>query len=456
MKEFLLSIVRRTVRFKANPVRDLALSGATSFDWKSTGDHPVFDLEPEERGEAVPSGWVYVEARMMRRGAHLVARLYIDTGAGFSDAESIFIPATRAGNIKQIIKIPRGARRLRLAPMRSEGVVRLDFLRITEISGVERIVRMMEWVAGDIIKFKNTGQAKKYNIIWRRLLVDLKGVYEDCAKLRFHSAPLDYDSYVKKFDTLRQSEVALIRRHMSSFAKRPLISILISVREVSIDYLKSAIQSVFEQIYEEWELCIVADEGGDPKIASYLRSLPERDGRVKVVFLSAGESVSTAMNGALESAAGEFAAILDQKDVLSAAALYFTVAKINEIDDLNIIYSDTDEIDDDGVRGNVRFNSSWNPDLFFSSDNISRSATYRTSLVREIGGFRAEYEGGQDYDLALRCVKRSASSQICHIPRVLYHFRRCGEPGSVDLDVKIVPAWRGSGRFPSFSKISLG
>ncbi|MCM3396209.1 hypothetical protein M3651_28255, partial [Cytobacillus oceanisediminis] len=63
--------------------------GATSFDWKSTGDHPLFDLEPEERGETVPSGWVYVEARMMRRGAHLVARLYIDTGAGFSDAESI-------------------------------------------------------------------------------------------------------------------------------------------------------------------------------------------------------------------------------------------------------------------------------------------------------------------------------------------------------------------------------
>ncbi|QFR08615.1 family 2 glycosyl transferase [Burkholderia contaminans] len=372
----------------------------------------------------------------MRRGAHLVARLYIDTGTGFSDAESIVIPATRAGNIKQIIKIPRDTRRLRLAPMRSEGIVRLDFLRITEISGVERIFRMMEWVAGDIIKFKNTGRARKYNITWGRLLTDLKGAYEDCAKLRFHSVPLDYDSYVRKFDTLRQSEIDSIRRHMRSFARRPLISILIPVCGESIGHLKSAIQSVFEQIYAEWELCIAVDEDVDSETASYLKSLSEGDGRVKVVFLSAGGSVSTSSNGALAAAAGEYVAILDQKDVLSSAALYFVVAKINEIDDLNIIYSDADEIDGDGVRGNVCFKSSWNPDLFFSSDNISRSATYRTSLVRELGGFRAEYEGGQGYDLALRCVKRSVSSQICHIPRVLCHFRRRGEPGSVDPSVE--------------------
>ncbi len=372
----------------------------------------------------------------MRRGAHLVARLYIDTGSGFSDAESIVIPATRAGNIKQIIKIPRDTRRLRLAPMRSEGIVRLDFLRITEISGVERVFRMMGWVVGDIIKFKNTGRAKKYNITWGRLLVDLRGAYEDCAKLRFHSAPLDYDSYVRKFDTLRQSEVASIRRHMSSFAKRPLVSILIPVCGVSIGYLKSAIKSVFEQIYAEWELCIAVDEGDDPETVSYLKSLSEGDGRVKVVFLSAGGSVSTASNGALEAAAGEYVSILDQKDVLSPAALYFFVAKINEIGGVNIIYSDADEIDDEGVRSNACFNSSWNPDLFFSSDNISRSATYRTSLVREVGGFRVEYEGGQDYDLALRCVKRSVSSQICHIPRVLCHFRRRGESGSVDSSMK--------------------
>ncbi|NIE57911.1 MULTISPECIES: glycosyltransferase family 2 protein [unclassified Burkholderia] len=436
MKDFLLSIVRRTVRFKVNPVRDLALSGTTSTDWTSMGDHPVFDLEPEDEGKPIPLGWVYVESRMIRRGAHLVARLYVDTGSGFSDAESFVIPAARSGNIKEIIKIPRNTRRLRLSPMRGEGAVRLEFLRITEISCLERIARMVEWTIGDIIKFKDTDRARKYNITWRRLLVDLKGAYAECARLRFHSAPLDYRSYVEKFDTLSEFDIVSIRRHMGSFAKRPLISILVPVRGVSMRYLESTVQSVLVQIYENWELCIAVDGAAESEIASYLKSVSEKDDRVKVILLDSGGYVSVAENGALELATGEFSTILGQGDVLSPHALYLIALKINEADNLNIIYSDNDEIDENDNRDNVCFKSSWNPDLFFSRDMISRSATYRTSLVREIGGFRVEYEGGQDCDLTLRCVKSSASSQICHIPRVLYHFRGCSKSGLVDPDAE--------------------
>ncbi|WP_241510384.1 glycosyltransferase family 2 protein [Burkholderia seminalis] len=432
MKDFLLSLVRRAVRFKANPVQDLALSGATPFDWTSTGDHPVFDLELEGTGEVVPSGWVYVESRMIRRGAHLVARLYVDTGSGFSDAESFVIPAARSGNIKQVIRIPRNTRRLRLSPMRGEGAVRLEFFRITKISNVERVARMVEWTIGDIIKFRDVGRARKYNITLRRLLTDLSGVYADCAKLRFHSAPLDYRSYVEKFDVLRQSDIASIRRHIYYFKKRPLISILIRVRGASLEYLESAIQSIFTQIYGNWELCIAVDDVDVSEVAQFLKSISEKDNRVKIVFMSSGGYASIAVNAALGLATGDFSTTLGQNDVLSPLALYLIALKVNEVDDLNIIYSDNDEIDGRGIRGNVRFKSSWNPDLFFSSDMVSRSAAYRTSLLREIGGFRVEYEGGQDIDLALRCVKNSTPSQISHIPRVLYHFRQFGETGLTD------------------------
>ncbi|MCA8466053.1 glycosyltransferase family 2 protein [Burkholderia cepacia] len=436
MKDFLLSIVRRAVRYKVKPVRDLALSGATPFDWTSTGEHPVFDLEPEGGEEAVPSGWVYVESRMIRRGAHLVARLYVDTGSGFSDLESFVIPAARSGNIKQVIRIPRNTRRLRLSPMRGEGAVRLEFFKITKISSVERIARMVEWTIGDIIKFKDTGRARKYNITLGRMLTDLNGAYADCAKLRFHSVPLDYRSYVEKFDVLHQSDIASIRRHMASFAKHPLISILVPVRGVSPEYLEPAIESILVQLYGNWELCIAVDGVDVSGIAEFLKSVSEKDDRVKIVFMNSGGYASAAANAALGLATGEFSAILDQNDVISSHALYLIALKINENDDVNIIYSDSDEIDERGIRDNVLFKSSWNPDLFFSCDMISRSAAYRTSLLREIGGFRVEYEGGQDIDLTLRCVKNSTSSQICHIPRVLYHFRRFGESGSTDADAE--------------------
>lgn len=310
----------------------------------------------------------------------------------------------------------------------------LEFLRITEISAVERIARMVEWVAGDIIKFRKTDRAKKYNITWRRLLVDLNGAYEDCAKLRFHSVPLSYKEYVEKFDTLHRSDIESIRRHLGSFGRLPVISILVSVCGAPLDHLESAVQSVLEQIYEQWELCVAVDEIDASRVAEYLKSVSENDDRIKVVFLNSGGSSSALANGALGLATGEFTAILGDDDVLAAHALYLFALKINEIGGLNIIYSDSDEIDGDGNRGGVCFKSAWNPDLFFSRDMISGSAAYRTSLLHEIGGFRVEHEGGQEYDLTLRCVKNSAPSQICHIPRVLYHLRQGDERGMIGLD----------------------
>jgi O-antigen biosynthesis protein len=43
--------------------------------------------------------------------------------------------------------------------------------------------------------------------------------------------------------------------------------------------------------------------------------------------------------------------------------------------------------------------------------------------VRELGGFQTQFNGSQDHDLALRVIEKLADNQICHVPRVLYHWR---------------------------------
>jgi len=104
-------------------------------------------------------------------------------------------------------------------------------------------------------------------------------------------------------------------------------------------------------------------------------------------------------------------------------ALYLVACEINHFPDANIIYSDEDKIDESGRRFGPYFKSDWNPDLFHAQNMVSHLGVYRSSLVRELGGFRAGYEGSQDYDLCLRCVARSKDEQIRHIPFVLYHWR---------------------------------
>ncbi|MBI1874725.1 MAG: glycosyltransferase, partial [Acidobacteria bacterium] len=105
--------------------------------------------------------------------------------------------------------------------------------------------------------------------------------------------------------------------------------------------------------------------------------------------------------------------------------------ELNAHPDSDLIYSDEDKIDSADHRYDPYFKSDWNPDLFFSLNLISHLGVYRTTLLRQIGGFREGYEGSQDYDLALRVIERTRHDRIRHIPHVLYHWRAVA--GSVAL-----------------------
>jgi GT2 family glycosyltransferase len=86
-----------------------------------------------------------------------------------------------------------------------------------------------------------------------------------------------------------------------------------------------------------------------------------------------------------------------------------------------MVYSDEDKIDDKGKRRDPYFKPDWCPDTFLSWMYTCHLGIYRRSLISEIGGFRAGFEGSQDYDLVLRFTEKT--DKIFHIPKVLYHWR---------------------------------
>ena len=45
----------------------------------------------------------------------------------------------------------------------------------------------------------------------------------------------------------------------------------------------------------------------------------------------------------------------------------------------------------------------------------------KRSLLDQVGGFRHEFDGAQDYDFIFRCTE--SAKEIRHIPKVLYHWR---------------------------------
>ena len=219
--------------------------------------------------------------------------------------------------------------------------------------------------------------------------------------------------------------------------QRPLISILMPVYNPKISYLEEAIDSVLQQFYSEWELCIADDCSTDPEVRKTLQRYAQIDSRIKVVYRAKNGHISKASNSALEICSGQFVALLDQDDLLPEHALCSVARVINSNPQVKLMYSDEDKFIDGGSRFDPYFKPRWNLQLFRSQNLISHLGVYSRELLSEVGGFRVGFEGSQDYDLALRCVEKiNSPDQIIHIPQILYHWRVHPDSTSSGLDSK--------------------
>lgn len=235
-----------------------------------------------------------------------------------------------------------------------------------------------------------------------------------------------YQDWVAQFDTPSLTTRATLRRELRFLPRHPLISVLLPVYNPGLGVLEAAIDSVRNQIYERWELCIADDASTDPKVRPFLERMAAADARIKLTFRGRNGHISACSNSALEMATGDWCALLDQDDAFAEQALALVAFEIERHPAAGLIYSDEDKIDEKGVRSNPFFKPDWNPELFLGQNYINHLGCYRADLLREIRGFREGFEGSQDYDLALRCVDRLQPEQIRHIPQILYHWRMVG------------------------------
>jgi O-antigen biosynthesis protein len=233
-----------------------------------------------------------------------------------------------------------------------------------------------------------------------------------------------YDRWVKEFDTLSDFDRDKIRAHTRHLKYRPLISVIMPVYETPEWVLREAIDSIRHQLYPNWELCIADDASASPHIDRLLRQVAAEDSRIKWIRRKKNGHISAASNSAFSLAVGEFAALMDHDDLLAQHALYEVAVALNEDPTFDIIYSDEDQIDAQGRRSLPYFKTDWNIDLLLGHNMISHLGVYRRTLLERVGGFREGFEGSQDYDVALRCADATIPGRICHIPCVLYHWRR--------------------------------
>lgn len=215
----------------------------------------------------------------------------------------------------------------------------------------------------------------------------------------------------------------------------PTFSIITPVYNPPIWALEACIKSVLLQTFTDWEWCIADDASTDPKVREVLRALEIKDHRVKVIFRSENGGIVSASNTALDSASGEFIALLDHDDSLTNDALEVVNSEIQRVSDVDYLYSDEDKIDEHGRLFDHFEKPDFSPERLRGQNYCSHLSVFRNSLLTQIGGFRNGFEGSQDYDLILRATEQSRA--IVHISKVLYHWRVI--PGSTAMQTDAKP-----------------
>lgn len=247
---------------------------------------------------------------------------------------------------------------------------------------------------------------------------------------------LAYNNWYKENHEADEEELA--RQRDTHFDYEPVISILVPVYMTPEFFLRAMIDSVRQQTYGKWQLCIVdgsqvrdakSEETGSEvydKVYSLetekiIRQYMDEDSRIQYTLLDENMGISGNTNRALSMADGDYIALLDHDDILTEDALFCIVNALQE-ERYDALYSDEDKMSEDGTKvSDPAFKPDFSIDLLRAHNYITHLFVAKRELALAVEGFHREYDGAQDYDFILRCCENTDS--IKHIPRVLYHWR---------------------------------
>lgn len=244
----------------------------------------------------------------------------------------------------------------------------------------------------------------------------------------------EYKPFTEKQIRQERQEAELL------YKEQPVtFSILVPAFETKESYLRELIESVLNQTWRWFEL-VIADASATDAVERVTKNY--KDDRIVYVRLSENRGISGNSNEGLKSVTGEYTGLLDHDDVLTQNALFEMAKGIDKERKKGreplFLYSDEDKMDSAGQRFyDPHFKLDFNYDLLLTNNYICHFLVVRTKSLKNTG-FRALYDGAQDYDLVLQLLRKSGvcpqgaaegrerqktAEGIVHVQEVLYHWR---------------------------------
>jgi glycosyltransferase involved in cell wall biosynthesis len=199
-----------------------------------------------------------------------------------------------------------------------------------------------------------------------------------------------------------------MREEAEKFSHKTRFLVIISIDNKNKNHLDETLASLKGQTYNNFELSFIrsTDLEEDKVLNSKLQDISNH-------FQPTGLNENTKKY--------DYTAFLNCGDLLTEDAMFRVSQLLNKDKDIDIIYSDEDEITSSQNRMRPFFKPDWSPDLFLSMDYISNLFMVRSKLLETIK-INEEYSSAKLYDLLLRLVEKT--DRINHIPTVLVSVRK--------------------------------
>jgi glycosyltransferase involved in cell wall biosynthesis len=385
----------------------------------------------------LPAGWAHIRLKMTASTPGRL-RLYADGSDDFRPATCLLnLEVGGAVEYDGFVCLASPVSALRLESPAGAGDFRSECLRIEPLSNLQAFGHALISKVKLLRKYWHTKQA-----LGRALGMLARG---DFARLRqklfqgLNGPDLEgqepYDE-IQAYEAWRLSrrltdeDRAGLRAEAAPLADPPCFSVLLSLIGKCEPDARRSIESVLRQTHPYWELCIWCGASADAAVKTAVAEYAARDSRIRFTDAISPAGTAAATNAALASASGEYVTLLDEGDELAEHALSKLSKSVIGDLGLDMLYADEDRLTPEG-RASPFFKPDWSPESLLGWMYIGRPGVYRTALVRELGGFRAEYDLACEYDLALRVA--AGSPRVRHVADVLYH-RRMKAPSSEPVE----------------------
>ena len=203
----------------------------------------------------------------------------------------------------------------------------------------------------------------------------------------------------------RFADVELLVKQAADQPAAPCISIVVPLYNTPHDFLVELLDSVQNQTYRNWELCMV-DAGQDADVGVLVQERARTDSRIRYRKLDSNEGIAGNTNQGFALATGEYIALLDHDDILHPCALWYVAEAIAK-QGADFVY--TDEVTFEGDIDHLtvyHFKPDYMLDNLRSNNYICHLSVFSAALLAKVGGDeRAEFNGSQDYDLYLRLTE---------------------------------------------------